>query len=95
MYLGKIMEIGPAKAVIHQALHPYTRALISAIPRPDPFEKRERIEVKGDLPDQIDLPPGCRFSPRCPQSMEICFKEEPALWSAGPDHDVFCHLINR
>lgn len=95
MYLGKIMEIGPTKDVINRALHPYTQALISAIPRPDPFEKRERIEVKGDLPDQIDLPPGCRFSPRCPVSKEICFKEEPGHGSAGPAHDVFCHLMNR
>lgn len=93
MYLGKIMEVGPTKEVIHHALHPYTQALISAIPRPDPFEKRERIEVKGDLPDQIDLPPGCRFSPRCPRAEEICFQEGPELRSAGPEHRVACHLM--
>lgn len=92
MYLGKIMEIGPTKEVVNHAIHPYTQALISAIPRPDPFEKRERIEVKGFLPDQIDLPPGCRFSPRCPMAKEICFKREPALGSVGREHNAACHL---
>jgi len=94
MYLGRVMELGPAKEIIHHAFHPYAQALMSAIPRADPFEKRDRIEVKGDLPDQIDLPSGCRFSPRCPMSEENCFKREPELGHLGPEHMVACHLAD-
>jgi len=93
MYLGKIVEIGPSKQVVQNPFHPYTKALMAAVPVPDPFLQRERIEVKGELPDQINLPSGCRFSPRCPQALKVCFETEPELKSLETKHLVACHLL--
>lgn len=92
LYLGKIVEIGPAHRIVAESRHPYTRALMAAIPIPDPFVEREHPEVSGELPDQINLPPGCRFAPRCPRAVDLCGKIEPELQESSPGHCVACHL---
>jgi peptide/nickel transport system ATP-binding protein len=93
MYLGRIVEIGPTNEIINQPLHPYTRALISAIPIPDPDFSRETINLSGAVPDPINLPPGCRFEPRCPGTSRVCTAAEPELRMCGhnPSHQVACH----
>ncbi len=92
MYLGKIIEVGRAKDVVKKPVHPYTKALMSAVPVPDPFRKRERRELKGELPDQIHLPAGCRFSPRCPDAVSACSEDEPVLRGVEEGHAVACHV---
>ncbi len=92
MYLGKIVEIGPAVEVIDNPLHPYTQALISAVPVPDPRHKIGDIPIKGEVPSPIDIPPGCRFHPRCVKAFEPCDKEVPELREIEPNHFVACHL---
>ena len=79
LYLGKIVEKGNIDQVIQNPHHPYSKALISNIPVPDPDAKRERIEIEGEIPTAINLPPGCRFAPRCPFQFEKCIEEEPEL----------------
>jgi oligopeptide/dipeptide ABC transporter ATP-binding protein len=91
MYLGKINEIGPTAELFAKPLHPYTRALLSAIPVPDPFTKREKIILSGDVPNPINPPSGCRFHPRCSYAKEICREVEPPLEDAGSGHFVSCH----
>jgi oligopeptide transport system ATP-binding protein len=92
MYLGKIVEIGPAVEVIEQPLHPYTRALVSAIPTPNPDVERarQRIVLPGDPPSPIDPPIGCTFHPRCPYMKEKCKAIVPPLIPANPSHTVAC-----
>jgi peptide/nickel transport system ATP-binding protein len=92
LYLGKIVEIGLARRIVAESLHPYTRALMAAVPVPDPFVEREHPQVSGELPDQINLPPGCRFAPRCPKAVDLCGKIEPELQESRPGHYVACHL---
>jgi peptide/nickel transport system ATP-binding protein len=92
LYLGKIVEIGPARRIVAESRHPYTRALMAAVPVPDPFVERAHPEVSGELPDQINLPPGCRFAPRCPRAGELCGKIEPELQESSPGHYAACHL---
>ncbi|MEM2226049.1 MAG: ABC transporter ATP-binding protein [Candidatus Bathyarchaeia archaeon] len=94
MYLGKILELGPIDAVLGNPLNPYTEALIKAIPEPDPRNRHRRIQVgiKGEPPDPVDLPSGCRLHPRCPIATPLCSKKEPRLIEAEPLHYVACHL---
>ncbi|MFQ5932455.1 MAG: ABC transporter ATP-binding protein [Nitrospiraceae bacterium] len=91
MYLGRIAEIGPTEAVIDNALHPYTQALIAAVPRTDPEARRQPVRIEGEIPDPIDVPRGCRFRPRCNRAFDACF-EEPELKEVAPGHYVACHL---
>jgi len=95
MYLGKIMEMGSTEKIIYEPLHPYTEALISAVPIPDPTSKRIEVVIKGEIPSPINPPPGCRFHTRCPIAEEICRTEEPALINAGGEHYVACHVAAR
>ncbi|MBX5326840.1 MAG: ABC transporter ATP-binding protein [Candidatus Bathyarchaeia archaeon] len=93
MYLGKIMEKGTAEQVILEPLHPYTQALISAVPVPDPESARVEVIIKGEIPSPINPPPGCRFHTRCPVVVgEICRTKEPQLVDVGNGHMVACHL---
>jgi oligopeptide/dipeptide ABC transporter ATP-binding protein len=92
MYLGNMVEIGEKNSLYSEPLHPYTKALISAIPNPDPRVKKERIILKGDVPSPINPPSGCPFHPRCPMAMEECSKKKPVLKGVKPSHQVACHL---
>ncbi len=94
MYLGKIMEMGKTRDLFRDPLHPYTKALLSAIPVPTPGKSRERIKLKGEIPSAIDIPPGCRFHTRCPMRFDLCDKEEPQLKEMKPGHFVACHLYS-
>ena len=95
MYLGQIVELASRQALCENALHPYTRALISAIPRPDPTVKRERILLKGDVPSPMDPPPGCRFHTRCRQALPECSERAPDYREVEPGHWVACHLFDQ
>jgi peptide/nickel transport system ATP-binding protein len=92
MYLGKIVELSDADELYRQPGHPYTKALLSAIPVPDPTVRRERIVLKGDLPSPANPPSGCRFHTRCPMAQEICKTEEPPLRDIGGGHLSACHF---
>ena len=95
MYLGKIVEMAPKDELFSNPQHPYTKALLSAIPIPDPTIKRERIILKGTIPSPINPPPGCNFHPRCPFAMDICSKEEPEMIKIGEEHYVSCFLVSN
>ncbi len=92
MYLGKIMEVASYQDLYTDPKHPYTQALLSAIPVADPKVKKERTILKGDVPSPINPPAGCHFHPRCPHRMEECDKGEPELINTGGDHYVACYL---
>jgi peptide/nickel transport system ATP-binding protein len=91
MYLGKIVEQAPSEEIYLRPAHPYTRALISAIPIPAPTRKHERIVLQGDVPSPIDPPPGCRFHTRCPYATAVCKTDVPSWEPVNAGHDVACH----
>ena len=93
MYLGKMVELASRDELYRNPLHPYTQALMSAIPVPDPNLKRERIILKGDVPSPLRPPTGCRFHPRCPVALEHCSREEPVFREVSPDHFVACWRV--
>ena len=92
MYLGKLVELSDADELYRHPAHPYTKALLSAIPIPDPTVRRERIVLRGDLPSPANPPSGCRFHTRCPMAQEICKVEEPPLRDVGGGHMSACHF---
>ena len=94
MYLGRVVEQGPRDTLFANPQHPYTQALLSATPHPDPLRKRERIVLKGELPSPLDPPPGCTFHPRCPLAFDICKLHNPALLAHGGSL-VACHAVNK
>ena len=97
MYLGKIVEMADSTELYRHPQHPYTKALLSAIPIPDPAVEvnRQRIHLAGDVPNAINPPTGCRFRTRCPYAMRVCGVQEPELMDAGSSHMVACHLIHK
>ena len=95
MYLGKMVEMTSREELFRNPLHPYTQALMSAIPVPNPRLKRQRTILKGDVPSPLNPPTGCRFHPRCPVAIEICSQVEPAFLEVSPDHWVACHLAQQ
>jgi peptide/nickel transport system ATP-binding protein len=92
MYMGKLCEVGPSERLYDNAQHPYTQALLSAIPNPDPRAPRGAMQITGDLPSPIDPPSGCRFRTRCPRAESRCADEEPTMRAMGGDHYVACHF---
>ncbi|WP_271853059.1 ABC transporter ATP-binding protein [Planococcus maritimus] len=92
MYLGNLVELASNKDLYKEPLHPYTQALISAIPEPNPAKRKERIVLKGDVPSPQNPPAGCPFHTRCPVAMEVCSQQKPVLTEVRPGHQVACHL---
>jgi oligopeptide/dipeptide ABC transporter ATP-binding protein len=92
MYLGKIVELTDKRSLFRDPQHPYTEALLSAVPVPDPRAQKKRIILPGDVPSPITPPPGCRFHTRCPYAEDRCRREEPAMKEVRPGHFVACHL---
>jgi oligopeptide/dipeptide ABC transporter ATP-binding protein len=94
MYLGKIVEEGPAEVVFRRPAHPYTQSLLSSAPVPDPDgrQNRQRLVLKGELPDPTSPPAGCSFHPRCPKAFDLCHEVAPKVVSPSPGVTVTCHL---
>jgi oligopeptide/dipeptide ABC transporter ATP-binding protein len=92
MYLGKVIELTTNKKLLAKPLHPYTQALMSAVPVLDPDQKKKRIILKGDVPSPVNAPSGCRFHPRCFKAMEVCSRVEPLWAEVEPEHFAMCHL---
>lgn len=92
MYMGKLVEIADANTVFESAMHPYTKALMSAVPIPDPDKKKNRIMLNGEIPSPICLPTGCRFRTRCAHCMDVCAQIEPELRETASGHFLACHL---
>ncbi len=94
MYLGKVIEQASSDELFERPLHPYTQALLSAIPVPDCDHVKNRIPIKGEITSPIEPKPGCRFAPRCPHAKEICFMTDPERTEISEGHFVSCHLVN-
>ena len=92
MYLGRVVETGPTQAVIDNPLHPYTQALISAVPVPDPNVRRKEPSIREGIPSAANIPAGCRFHPRCPRALPRCAQEAPPVVEQGPGHITECWL---
>jgi len=95
MYLGRIVELSTAEEVIAKPLHPYTQALLTSVPVPDPKFQRGRAKIMGELPSPIDLPPGCAFHPRCPYAKDLCRTTKPELREVVPGHYAECHFAGE
>lgn len=95
MYLGKIVEQGSVEDIVYDPLHPYTKALISAVPVPDPTSQRIEVVLKGEIPSPINIPSGCRFHTRCPYVMDVCRNEEPSYVEIKSTHYAACHLYTK
>ena len=95
MYLGRMVEQGETEEVYRNPTHPYTQALLSAIPKRDPSEDKVRIHLDGDVPNPADPPKGCPFHDRCPKCMEVCKEELPVTREVAPGHFVSCHLLDK
>ncbi len=95
MYLGRIVELGSTETVLANPTHPYTKALLSVIPVPNPRQRRQHTILEGDPPNPIDLPSGCRFRPRCPAALERCRQVDPLLSPIGDGHQVACLLVSE
>ena len=95
MYLGRIVEIGPTRTILNEPSHPYSKALLSVIPVPNPRLRRERIILQGETPNPINLPSGCRFHPRCPVAFGQCPQIDPQLFSVANGHEAACLLIQK
>jgi oligopeptide/dipeptide ABC transporter ATP-binding protein len=95
MYLGRIVELAPAAQLFASPQHPYTAALISAIPLPDPKRRRLAALAEGDVPSPVNTPSGCRYHPRCPYAERLCREQEPALIEVTRGHFAACHFPDR
>ncbi len=95
MYLGRIVELAPKDEIFEKSMHPYTQALLSAIPESDPETKKDTQPIKGDVASPIDPPSGCHFHPRCPSCMDVCKEVSPVLAEYMPGHFVECHLYQE
>lgn len=95
MYLGRIVEIGTMSEVLKEPKHPYTQALLSVIPVPNPRMRKKRIILQGETPNPIDLPTGCRFHPRCPVAIEVCRESDPRLMDVSDTHQAACLLLEK
>lgn len=95
MYLGRIVELAPAEALYHTPRHPYSEALLNAVPIPDPDRPRHRLLVRGEVPSALNPPPGCHFHPRCPYAQPLCAHQRPPLEDQGNGHFAACHCSGR
>jgi peptide/nickel transport system ATP-binding protein len=95
MYLGQIVESAEREQVFQNPMHPYTKALFSSVPIPDPEASKKRMVIRGEIPSAISPPPGCRFNPRCPYAFDRCKVDEPKLVERDPGHFVSCHLYEK
>jgi oligopeptide transport system ATP-binding protein len=95
MYLGNMMEIGPAEEVYNNPRHPYSQALIAAVPIPDPTKNREKIKLTGDVPSPLAKPSGCAFRTRCPMAQKICAESQPELIEVSKNHFTACHFVKK
>ncbi len=92
MYLGAIVETAPTDVLFERPAHPYTRGLLASVPLPDPGRRQNLARLTGDVPSPVDLPPGCRFHPRCPEAAAVCAQKPPPRVALSPGHEVVCHL---
>ena len=95
MYLGNFVEVGEKEKIYSNPMHPYTQALLSAVPVPDPTAKRERILLEGSIPSAHKPPTGCKFHTRCPKCMECCKTQAPERYEVDDRHYVYCHLYDK